>query len=88
MVRRRLSRICRDKGIDLPVSLLRRIQEASSKLAEEGAPAFYAERAYSQKEALEASAAARLVFEALTAFIQSDEDDSEDMNSGQPPSTA
>ena len=42
----------------------------SAALAEERAPAFYAERAYTDQEAEDARCGARLVYSALSGFLR------------------
>ena len=65
-----LPRIFREKGIDLASTSLQRIQNISSALAEERAPAFYAERSYSADEAQEAGNNAEFVYKTLASLIK------------------
>lgn len=64
-----LLRICRDKDIDLASDTIESIQKVSSALAEQRAPAFYAERSYTPEEAEKARANATFVFETLSGFL-------------------
>ena len=58
------------KGIDIASTSLQRIQNISSALAEERAPAFYAERSYSADEAQEAGKNAEFVYKTFASLIK------------------
>jgi HEPN domain-containing protein len=64
-----LTKICREKGVSIASASLEKIQKISASLAEERAPAFYAERSYSADEAQEAGKNAEFVFKALASLI-------------------
>ncbi|GAH70361.1 unnamed protein product, partial [marine sediment metagenome] len=65
-----ITRICQEKEIGLAMETIEIIQKASSTLAEERAPAFYAERSYTSNEAKEAKTSAEFVFKTLCKIIQ------------------
>ena len=65
-----LTKVCQEKGFDIAATSLLRIQEISSTLAEERAPAFYAERPYTTDEAQEAGKNAKFVHETLASLIE------------------
>ena len=60
-----LDQICEERNVKLSSETVVRIQEISSSLAEERAPAFYAERPYTEDEAEDARSNAEFVFQAL-----------------------
>ncbi len=64
-----LDEICDAKGIDLDSETLKEIRRISATLAEERAPAFYAERSYTLEDAQEATQSAALVFKGLSPLL-------------------
>jgi HEPN domain-containing protein len=60
--------ISEEKALGLSVQQVQRVRDVSARLAEERAPAFYAERVYSAEEAEEALNDARFVFQTLSVF--------------------
>lgn len=64
-----IERISRDKGLVMESDSITRICEASSALAEERSPAFYAERSYGPDDARDALAKARWVFDTLACHV-------------------
>ena len=65
-----LTKICQERGIDIAATSLLRMQGISSALAEERAPAFYAERSYTADEGQDAAKNAQYVYETLTSLIE------------------